>query len=169
MATCQSSPIYRDLGIRFCIFFQRNKLWHKWKILLDVFVSFGSERWCQGRHFNFFLGGQKIFYFLMLPDYWKIEKKQHFICSNLTSFIVPFFLFLFFSLFFLFFLFFFLFFLFFFFLGGATAPQPPKWRLWMVPRHGLQTSVTLASRRCSWDESRCHDIKSMLSPFVSVL
>ena len=55
------------------------------------------------------------------------------ICSNLTLFIVPFFLFSLFSLFFLFFLFFFLFFLFFlffFFLGGRqTAPQPPKWRL----------------------------------------
>ena len=54
--------------------------------------------------------------------------------TNLTSFIVPFFLFLFFSLFFLFFFFSF-FFSFFFFLGGggggATAPPaPPKWRLW---------------------------------------
>ena len=56
-------------------------------------------------------------------------KKQHFICINLTLFIVPFFLFtLFFSffLFFLFFSFFLSFFLFFFFLGGgrATASQP---------------------------------------------
>ena len=58
-------------------------------------------------------------------------KKQHFICSYLTLFIVPFFLFsLFFSFLslFSFFLSFFLFFFFFFFLGGgggATAPQPP--------------------------------------------
>ena len=56
----------------------------------------------QGRHFNFFLGPN---FFLIPPDYWKIGKKQHFICSNLT-FIVPFFLislslFLFFSFFFL--------------------------------------------------------------------
>ena len=60
-------------------------------------------------------GGKKFFYFLMPPDYWKIGKKQHFICSNLTSFIVPFFLFLSFFSFFLFsslFSFFFSFFLF---------------------------------------------------------
>ena len=29
----------------------------------------------------------------MPPNYWKIGKKQHFICSNLTLFIVPFFVF----------------------------------------------------------------------------
>ena len=58
----------------------------------------------------------------MPPDYWKIEKKQHFICINLTLFIVPFFSFFFcFSLF----SFFSFFFLFFSFLGG-TAPQHPS-------------------------------------------
>ena len=50
----------------------------------------------QGRHFNFFLGA-KFFFCSMPPDYWKIGKKQHFICSNLTLFIV---LSFFFSLFF---------------------------------------------------------------------
>ena len=56
-------------------------------------------------------------------------KKQHFICSNLTLFIVPFFLVSLFSLFFLFFLFFFHFFI---FLGGdgsPAPPPPPEWRL----------------------------------------
>ena len=79
-----------------------------------------------GASFQLFLGrGEIFFYFSVLPDYWKIWKKQHFICSNLTLFIAPFFLF---SLFFSFFLFFF--FLFFFFLfpwgGGRRPPQPPS-------------------------------------------
>ena len=43
-------------------------------------------------------GGGIFLYFSMLPDYWKIRKKRHFICSNLT-FIVPFFLSFFFPLF----------------------------------------------------------------------
>ena len=76
---------------------------------------------------TFSWGGQNFFLFLNATGLLKNWKKQHFICSNLTSFIVPFFLFLFFFSFFLFFLFFFLFFLFFFFLGGR---RPPKWRLW---------------------------------------
>ena len=87
----------------------------------------------QGRHFHFFLGGQKKFLFFNSTGLLKNWKKQHFICSNLTSFIVPFFLFLFFSLFFSFFLFFLSFFLFFFFLGGGDGPPSPpksKWRLW---------------------------------------
>ena len=69
----------------------------------------------QGRHFNFFFGAKF--------DYWKIGKKQHFICSNLTLFIVPFFLF---SLFSLFSLFLFFFFCLFSFSWGATVPQPPQ-------------------------------------------
>ena len=78
-----------------------------------------------------FSWGAKFFFdFSMPPDYWKIEKKQHFICSNLTSFIVPFFLF------FLSFSFFFLFFLSFFFfsfsLGGSTAPMPPQMTLLQI-------------------------------------
>ena len=62
----------------------------------------------QERHLNFFLGGQNFFkFFSVSPDYWKLEK-QHFICSNLTIYTVPFFLSFFFSFFFLsFFLFFF--------------------------------------------------------------
>ena len=75
---------------------------------------------CQERHFNFFLGANN--FFPMPPDYSKIGKKQYFICSNLTLFIVPFFLssFLFFSIF--------LSFSFFSFsLGeGATAPSSPQ-------------------------------------------
>ena len=51
----------------------------------------------------------------------KLENK-HFICSNLTLFIVPFF----FSLFFLFFLFFLFSFFFFFFLGGRRRPPAPQ-------------------------------------------
>ena len=77
---------------------------------------------------TFSWGGNFFLNISMPPDYWKIGKKQHFICSNLTLFIVPFFLFSSFFLFFLFFLFFFFLFSFFFFLGGggATAPQPPS-------------------------------------------
>ena len=82
----------------------------------------------QGRHFNFFLGGQKFFKFSNATGLLKKWKKHHFICSNLTLFIVLFFLFSLFSLFFLFFLFFFLFFFFFFFLfpWGRRPPSPPN-------------------------------------------
>ena len=83
------------------------------RVLIHATCLFQSST--QERHFNFFLGGQN---FLMPPDYWKIGKKQHFICSNLTLFIVPFFL----SFFFSFFSFFFPF----SFSLGATAPQPPS-------------------------------------------
>ena len=90
----------------------------------------------QGRHFNFFLGAKFFFYSPMPPDYWKIGKKQHFICSNLTLFIVPFFSLSFFLLFFFFFFFFFSFFFsFFFFLGGRGGRRPPaplKWRPWII-------------------------------------
>ena len=82
----------------------------------------------QGRHFNFFLGGPKFFLFFNATGLLKNWKKQHFICSNLTLFIVPFFLFFSFFSFLSFFSFFLSFFLFFFFLGGgggATPPQPP--------------------------------------------
>ena len=72
-----------------------------------------------------FSWGPTFFYFSMPPDYWKIGK-QHFICSNLTLFIVAFFLF--FSFFSFLSLFFFFLFFSFFSLGG-DGPQPPKWRL----------------------------------------
>ena len=78
-----------------------------------------SQFWA-GASFQLFWGPQIFYIFSMSPDYWKIGKKQHFICSNLTLFIIPFFL-SFFSSFFLFFLFFLSFFL---FPWGATAPQP---------------------------------------------
>ena len=74
----------------------------------------------QGRHFNFFLGGQNFLLFFNATGLLKNWLKQHFIYSNLTLFIVPFFL----SFFFLFFSFF-LSFLFIFFLGG-DAPSPPQ-------------------------------------------
>ena len=71
-----------------------------------------------GASFQLFLGGTIFFNFSMPPENWK---KQHFICSNLTLFIVPFFLF--------FFFFFFSFsFTFFFFLGGRRSSSPLKWR-----------------------------------------
>ena len=75
-----------------------------------------------GASFQLFLGGQNFFLFFNVTGLLKNWKKQHFICSNLTLFIVPFFLF---SLFFLFFVSFF----FFSFFLGATPPSPPKWRL----------------------------------------
>ena len=99
--------------------------WRLFWLQIDNYHGFIYQQF-QGRHFNFFLGGQNFFYFSMPPDYWK---KQHFICSNLTLFIVLFFLsfFPFFSFFPLLFSFFFFsyFFLFFFFLGG-DSPQPPQ-------------------------------------------
>ena len=90
----------------------------------------------QGRHFNFFLVGAKIFFSFQSQRTMEKLEKQHFICSNLTLFIIPFFLSFFFSFFslFLFFLFFSFFFSFFFSLGGgATAPHPAplKWRPWL--------------------------------------
>ena len=84
----------------------------------------------QGRHFNFFLGGPNFFKFFNATGLLKNWKKQHFICSNLTFFIVPFFLFSFFS--FSLFSFFFLSFFFSFSLGGGGGgggrrpPQPPS-------------------------------------------
>ena len=96
----------------------------------------------QGRHFNFFLGGKIFFYSSVPPDYWKIGKKQHFICSNLTLFIVPFFLSFFLSFFLLFFSFLFssFFLSFFFFLGGRRPPSPPQ----MTPMRLLTASVVLS-------------------------
>ena len=93
--------------------------------LLSRDVIWGNA---QGRHFNFFLGGaKKFFYFLMPPDYWKSGK-------NNASYVViwrylwfPSFFFLFFSLF-SFFSFFFSFFLF-------------PWRLWECPPDFLKSNM----------------------------
>ena len=74
----------------------------------------------QGRHFNFFPGCQHFFNFFNATELLKNWKKQHFIFSNLTLFIVPFFLF---SLFFSVFSFFF----FFLFLWGGRPPAPSKY------------------------------------------
>ena len=84
-----------------------------------------------GASFQLFLGGgRKFFLFFNATGLLKNWKKQHFICSNLTLFIVPFFLFSLFLSFlslFSFFLSFFSFFSFFFILGGGgrRPPQPP--------------------------------------------
>ena len=91
-----------------------------------LFEQNGNYNFDQGRHFNFLLEGEPIFFYIFQchRTIEKLEKKQHFICSNLTLFIVPFFLF---SSFFLFFLFFFFFFLFFSFSlgGGGGGRRPP--------------------------------------------
>ena len=81
-----------------------------------------------GASFQLFLGGAKIFIlFFSATGLLKNWKKQHVICSNLTLFIVPFFLFFLFSLFFFFYFFSFFFFFFLFPWGeGATPPQPPS-------------------------------------------
>ena len=80
-----------------------------------------------GASFQLFLGGPIFFIFFNATGLLKNWKKQHFICSNLTLFIVAFFLSFFFSLFFSFFFFFFLFFFFSFSLGGGRRPpQPPS-------------------------------------------
>ena len=71
-----------------------------------------------------FSWGAKFFLFFNATGLLKNWKKQHFICSNLTLFIVPFFHSFFFSFFFFFL--FFLFFSFFFFLGGRRPPAPLK-------------------------------------------
>ena len=79
------------------------------------------KTWSRGVISTFSCGDKK---FLILQCNRSIEKleKQHFICNNLTLFIVPFFLS--FS-FFLFFLFCLSFSSFFFFLGG-DSPLPPS-------------------------------------------
>ena len=88
------------------------------------------ERVSSGVISPFSWGGGQIFFFFDATRLLKNWKKQHFICSNLTLFLVPFFLsfffLFFFPFFFFFFLLFFLFFFFFFLGGGATAPQPPS-------------------------------------------
>ena len=84
-----------------------------------------AKRPSQGRHFNFFLGAKIFLYFQCHRTNWK---KQHFICSNLTLFIVPFFFlsfFLFSFSFFFFSFFFFFFFLFSVYLRGGDGPQLP--------------------------------------------
>ena len=105
----------------------------------------------QGRHFNFFLGDQNFFYFSMPPDYWKIGKKQHFICSNLTLFIVPFFLSFFFFFFFSLFSFLFFSFLFFFFLfpWGRRPPSPHQ----MTPLM-KKAELFIAISRCLITDAR---------------
>ena len=88
-------------------------------------LSTGHFSWTEAS-FQFFLGGAKFFLLFFnatgLLKNWK--KKQHFICSKLTLFIVSFFLFSIFSLFFLFFLFCFLFSFFSFSLGGGGDGPP---------------------------------------------
>ena len=95
----------------------------QWRIkdFMRGWGGFVHESRHQGRHFNFFLGGP-IFLFIF-QCHRTIEKleKQHFICSNLTLFIVPFF-----SFFLLFFSFFSFFFSFLLFPWGRRPPSPPQ-------------------------------------------
>ena len=91
---------------------------YKSNVMIDTIWNHGVQQ--AGASFQLFLGGPNFFYyFSMPPDYWKIGKKQDFICSNLMLFIVPFFLS------FLFFFFSFFFFFFSFFLGGGDGPPAP--------------------------------------------
>ena len=86
-----------------------------------------------------FSWGAKFFLFFNAIGLLKNWKKiQHFICSNLMLFIVPFFLsFLFFLLFFSHFSFF-LYFFFFLFSWGGRPPAPLKWRPWLyVQQYGI--------------------------------
>ena len=78
-----------------------------------------------------FSWGAKIFFIFQCHRTIEKLEKQHFICSNLMLFIVPFFLSFFFFFFFFSFFFFSFFFSFFFFLGGDGPPSPPQ----MTPLH----------------------------------
>ena len=112
-----------------------------------------------GASFQLFLGGAKKFLFFNATGLLKNLKKQHFICSNLTLFIVPFFLFSLF-LFFLFFSFFLSFFFFSFSLGGgATAPpQPP------LNDASEQTEVLLHISTVSWTITRTPLVSNLQTP-----
>ena len=120
--------------------FSSVKLWHRLtlKLWFRLVPKLRLRKdACQGGHFNFFLGGRQFFFIFQCHRTIEKLEKQHFICSNLTLFIVPFFL----SFFLLFFFFSFFFFLFsfFFFLGGGGVggggrwpPAPFKWHPWCM-------------------------------------
>ena len=81
--------------------------------------------------FQLFLGGAKFFVIFQCHRTTEKFEKQHFICSNFTLFIVPFFSFFFFLLFSLISFLSFFFFFFSFSLGGGGGDGPPvplKWR-----------------------------------------
>ena len=105
--------------------------------LYPKFVSNKSFNHCSRGVISTFPWGGKIFFIFQCHRSIEKLEKQHFVCSNLTLFIVPFFLSFFFSLFSLFFLFFLSFFLFFFFLGGRRPPAPLKWRPCIVQYYFL--------------------------------
>ena len=124
-----------------CIFWYRHDHW-SW-------CRFQQSR--QKRHFNFFLGGPNFFLFFNATGLMKNWKKQHFIFSILTLFIVPFFLFsLFFSSFLsLFFLSFFFFFFFLFSLslggGGGGGDDGPSAPHQMTPlNHGFMNLAKMS-------------------------
>ena len=101
----------------------------------------------------------------MPPDYWKIEK-QHFICSNLTLFIVPFFFFFSFFLFsFSFFFFYFLFFLFFLFPWEGDGPPAPQ----MTPllTYPWIFSIQAANTAISFHHSHIFPKSSIPYPYTS--
>ena len=102
-----------ELYLKILVKISRGSKWPTWAVTTWI-----KRPWC--------FQVQNFFIFFNATGLLKNWKKQHFICSNLTLFIVPFFLF---SLFFSFFLFFLFFYLFFFFLfpgGGGDGPQPPS-------------------------------------------
>ena len=100
----------------------REQRFHRQNAIIIVIV----ER--AGASFQLFLGGggEILFLFFNATGLLKNWKKQHSICSNLTIFIVPFFLFSLFFSFFSLFSFFSFFFSFFFFLGGGGGDGPPS-------------------------------------------
>ena len=94
-----------------------------------------------------FSWGTKLFFIFQCHRTIEKLEKQHFICSNSTLFIVPFFFSFFFSSFFSLFSFLCFFFLFFFFLwggGGDGPPAPLKWRPCPEVGNGL-----------SWPKPQC--------------
>ena len=121
------------LSLRLCILSLRLCILSLWAVAMHIELEPSTNRLYSymfalhiaiflshsGASFQLYLGGPNFFLFFNATGLLKNWKKQHFICSNLTLFIVPVFLF--------FLFFFFLFFLFFFFLGGGgDGPQPPS-------------------------------------------
>ena len=98
--------------------------------------------------FQLFLGGPKIFLFFNATGLLKNWKKQHFICSNLTLFIVPFFFYFFSSSFFSLFSFFLSSFFFLFPWGATAASLPQMTPLQLCP--WLQVVLTFLNRITSY-------------------
>ena len=112
-----------DLSILFIylLIFHIQKPWQCTKFEPELLVhKIWSDPLKSGASFQLLLEGGEFFLFFNATGLLKNCEKQHFICSNLTLFIVPFFLF------FFFYLFSFLLFFLYFPGGGAMAPSPPQ-------------------------------------------